>query len=136
MYKIFCCIDDRLKGSLFKSDIFGDKHEKYEYSSIVKYPNNGGSPYIKVKLLKSYQDNELETESLNNGDITEQNNIDDFAKSVKFKSDVKCLVKFTKQWNVNTKYGITLTLLKIDCTWNDFINDDDDGIHFLDSDDD
>ena len=137
MYKIFCCIDDRLKGSLFNSDIFGDKHEKYEYSSIVKYPNNGGPPYIKVKLLKSHQDNEIEAELFNNGDIIEYNNIDDFAKFVKFKSDVKCLVKFTKLWNVNNKYCITLTLLKLDCTWNDFVNDDnDDGINFLDSDDD
>ena len=48
------------------------------------------------------------------------------------------MIKFTKLWNVNTKYGLTLTLLKIDCTHNaSFLDDDDDDLQFLaESDDD
>ena len=137
MYKTLCGIDEGLIKPEFKQYLFGDKHEKFEYSPIVKYPSSG-CPYVKVKLAMSYPNREIMTQVLLNSDHVDVENVDDFAKAVKFKSDVVCLIKFTKLWNVNTKYGLTLTLLKIDCTHNaSFLDDDDDDLQFLaESDDD
>ena len=136
MYKTLITIDEALTKQPFKQYMFGDKHEKFEYSPIVKYPSTG-CPYVKVKLCLSYPEREIQTQVLLNSENVDVGNVDDFAKVVKFRSDVVCMIKFTKLWNVNTKYGLTLTLLKIDCTHNlSFMDDDDDEIQFLDESDD
>lgn len=137
MYKTLIEIDNGLKVETFKQYLFGDKHEKFEYSPIVKFPTTG-SPYVKVKLSMSYPEKNIETMVSLVGENVDIDNVDDFAKFVKFRSEVLCMIKFTKLWNVNTKYGLTLTLLKIDCTHNtSFFDDDDDGDYkFLDESDD
>ena len=99
---------------------------KLEYSPLVKYPNNN-LPYIKVKLALSYPEKEIDTLVSLNGDHVDIANVDDFARVVRLKSEVKCVVKFTKLWNINNKYGVTLTLIKIDCVHDDSNVDDPEG---------
>ena len=108
MYAKLCDLDVKFK-ALFP---------KLEYSSLVKYPNNN-LPYVKVKLALSYPEKEIDTLVSLNGDHVDIANVDDFARVVRLKSDVKCMVKFTKLWNINNKYGVTLTLTKIDCVHDD-----------------
>ena len=93
---------------------FKELFPKLEYSPLVKYPKNG-LPYVKVKLALSYPEKEIDTLVSLNGDHVDIGNVDDFARVVRLKSDVKCMIKFTKLWNINNKYGVTLTLIKIDC---------------------
>ena len=73
--------------------------------------------YIKVKLDTSYPDDKILTEVWHLGDDTKGlcqiDNIDEFAKCVPFKSEIKMLIKVAKLWVVNKKYGLTLTLKKI-----------------------
>ena len=104
MYAKLCDLDVKFK-ALFP---------KLEYSPLVQYPKNG-LPYVKVKLALSYPEKEIDTLDSLNGNHVDIANVDDFARVVRLKSDVKCMIKFTKLWNINNKYGVTLTLIKIDC---------------------
>ena len=73
--------------------------------------------YIKVKLDTSYPDDKILTEVWHLGDDTKGlcqiDNIDAFAKCVPFKNEIRMLIKVSKLWVVNKKYGLTLTLKKI-----------------------
>ena len=73
--------------------------------------------YIKIKLDTSYPDDKILTEVWCVGDGPKHqckfDNIDDFALCGAFKSDIRMLIKVSKLWVVNKKYGLTITLKKI-----------------------
>jgi hypothetical protein len=115
---------------------FKEMFPKLEYSPLVKFPNNN-LPYVKVKLAFTYPEKEIETLVTLNNDHVDINDVDDFARVVRLHSDLKCSVKFTKLWNINNKYGVTLTLIKIDCAHDEaYNNDNENDCKWLDESDD
>ena len=90
----------------------------YEYEPLLKYDEKHNKAYIKVKLDTSFSDNEILTEVWQTIDGTKCqcpfNNIDDFARCVPYKSDIRMIVQVVKIWVINLKYGLTLKLKKVE----------------------
>ena len=116
LYKQLTRLDDKIKYHIIttsNTNLFNAS-----YDNLVKYSEKHGKPYIKVKLDTSYPDNQILTEVWHSGDGTKAqcqfDNIDDFARCVPFKSDIRMIVKVVKLWVVNKTYGLTIQLKKIE----------------------
>ena len=119
LYSQLMNIDEKMRKNIIdlgNLHIFGSSLT-YEYEPLLKYDVKQNITYIKVKLDTSYPDDKILTEVWHLGDDTKElcqiDNIDEFAKYVPFKSEIKMLIKVSKLWVVNKKYGLTITLKKI-----------------------
>ena len=121
LYEQLSALDNKMKHHIIMTsnlDIFGSGN-MYEYEPLLKYSEKHGKAYIKGKLDTSYPEDIILTEVCHSGDGTEGqcqfDNIDDFARCVPFKSDIRMIVKVVKLWVVNKKkYGLTIMLKKIE----------------------
>ena len=120
-------IDSKMTSNEFKEKFLGDSKDKFEYSSIFKESQTKERPsYIKLKLAT---ENDIEqtiktrlykTDSSNKRElITGLTNIDDFAKVVSFRSDIRFIFKVVRVWSQpptlkNPTYGLTLKVTKIE----------------------
>ena len=116
LYQQLLRLDDKMKHHIIttsNTNLFNAS-----YDNLVKYSEKHGKPYIKVKLDTSYPENQILTEVWHSGDGTKAqcqfDNIDDFARCVPFKSDIRMIVKVVKLWVVNKTYGLTIQLKKIE----------------------
>ena len=116
LYQQLLRLDDKMKHHIIttsNTNLFNAS-----YDNLVKYSEKHGKPYIKVKLDTSYPENHILTEVWHSGDGTKAqcqfDNIDDFARCVPFKSDIRMIVKVVKLWVVNKQYGLTIKLKKIE----------------------
>ena len=119
VYSQLLNLDDKMRNNivtLSNLHIFGSSLVN-EYEPLLKYDVKQNKTYIKVKLDTSFQDDKILTEVWHLGDDTKGlcqfDNIDEFAKCVPFKSEIRMLIKVAKLWVVNKKYGLTLKLNKI-----------------------
>ena len=119
LYSQLMNIDEKMRKNIIDLSnlhIFGSSLT-YEYEPLLKYDVKQNITYIKVKLDTSYPDDKILTEVWHLGDDTKGlcqiDNIDAFAKCVPFKSEIRMLIKVSKLWVVNKKYGLTITLKKI-----------------------
>jgi hypothetical protein len=134
-------LDEKYGSDQFRKEFFGSKlanvYNKYFpiYSEAPEYNEEdpkqakyGPKPStMKIKLRTDYKDNSIKTEvyhiEMVDGKktrtlITGISSIDEFKKSVPFKSRIRIICKMGKLWSVNKKkeapYGITITALKIE----------------------
>jgi hypothetical protein len=121
-------IDTKLGNEKYKEKMFGKK-TKYKYQPIVRFvpdeegnPRKDRHPYIKLKLMTSYPDNDIlttVTKKDKDGNKTLMNNthtLDDFTKYVKYLSKFKCIISIAKLWTGSTSepsYGVTLKCTKV-----------------------
>jgi hypothetical protein len=139
-------IDSRMVTSEIKEEILDNNHEKYEYSSMFKESQTPGRPsYLKLKLNTSNdEDQVIKTNLYQTSDdnkreeVTGVTNIDDFAKVVSFKSNIRFIFRIVRCWSQapnlkNPGYGLTLKVTKIEVKGKsestefnngDFIDDD------------
>ena len=112
IHKLLQEIDYTMNSNEMKKKFFGEEYDKYEYMSLLKvqtmYPS-----YIKAKLDLSYETKAFETECFVNKERVDIDDVNEFSKICTYKSDVKCIIKFSKLWSSNYRYGITLKLIKI-----------------------
>ena len=119
LYDQLVRIDEKMKTHqiTLNLNIFSASH-KYEYEPLLKYDEKHNKAYIKVKLDTSFSDNEILTEVWQTIDGTKCqcpfNTIDDFARCVPYKSDIRMIIKVAKLWVVNKKYGLTIKLKNIE----------------------
>jgi hypothetical protein len=120
-------IDSKMTSNEFQDMFLGDNKDKFEYSSIYKESQTKERPsYIKLKLATENDSEQTiktslyKTNSNNERElITGVTNIDDFAKVVGFRSDVRFIFKVVRVWSQpptlkNPTYGLTLKVTKIE----------------------
>ena len=82
------------------------------YSPIIKEGKYG--EYIKVKLNTNYNTGEIETLIVKNGEtMSDTETLQEFEKHIKRKSNIKTMLKLSKLWQMNKRYGITFKLIRI-----------------------
>ena len=111
-------LDLRFGSDEFKQKMFGDSWERYQYTPILRNPNDGKPLYARIKLMMNYEDKSIDAEVLVKMEDIKTNacidDANDVAEVVCFMSDVKCIIKLSKLWTLSSfKYGLTLTLTKI-----------------------
>ena len=120
-------MDSKMTSNEFKERFLGDSKDKFEYSSIFKESQTKERPsYIKLKLATENDSEQTiktilyKTDSSNKREeIIGVTNIDDFAKVVGFRSDIRFIFKVVRVWSQpptlkNPTYGLTLKVTKIE----------------------
>jgi hypothetical protein len=86
--------------------------QNHLYQPIVKEAKYG--EFIKVKLQTNYQSGDIETIIVKNGEtMMDTDKLPEFEKHVRHKSKIKTMLKLSKLWQMNKKYGVTLKLIRI-----------------------
>ena len=57
-------LDFRFGSDEFKQKMFGDNWERYQYTPILRNPNDGKPLYAKIKLMMNYEDKSIDAEVL------------------------------------------------------------------------
>jgi hypothetical protein len=84
----------------------------HTYQPIIKEGIRG--PYIKLKLQTDYETGNIETIILKDGEImTDTETMIGFEKHIKLKSSLKTIIKLSKVWAMNKKYGLTFKLIRV-----------------------
>jgi len=133
LYNVFCEIDAYCGSEEFKKECFGDKNaSQYAYQPLVRVPeedddeeaeqkvDKNGNPYYrppftKVKLELEYspdQDNQSTKPNFtilervdNKREKVELNSFDDVLKYIRFNSNLRFIINFSKLYAMKTKSG-------------------------------
>jgi hypothetical protein len=138
-------LDANMASEEMKEQLLGKKYKKYKYSSIyregqehnidsddedvdTKKKSPPRPPYMKFKLDLAWPDPDVKTivykSVMEDGKrvrtkYDDIKSIDDFANVVRYRSNVRCIVRPVKMWahpltKKDPEYGITLKLIKIE----------------------
>ena len=67
-----------------------------------------------MKLQTNYQSGDIETIIVKNGEtMMDVDKLHEFEKHVRHKSKIKTMLKLSKLWQMNKKYGVTLKLIRV-----------------------